>query len=101
VQPERQGEGVGSALVRDLEERVRERGGITLWLGTDDETGKTSLAGMDLYPNPLDHLAALQNVKRHPFSFYLKMGFVIAGVVPDANGPGKPDILMAKRVRRQ
>ena len=25
-------------------------------------------------------------------------GFVIVGVVPDANGLGKPDILMAKRV---
>jgi aminoglycoside 6'-N-acetyltransferase I len=33
--------------------------------------------------------------------FYRKLGFVIVGVVPDANGPGKPDILMAKRVGRQ
>jgi hypothetical protein len=27
------------------------------------------------------------------------MGYVITGIVPDANGRGKPDILMAKRVR--
>jgi len=33
-----------------------------------------------------------------PFEFYQKCGFVIVGVVPDANGLGKPDILMAKRV---
>ena len=31
-------------------------------------------------------------------ALYQKCGFVIVGVVPDANGPGKPDILMAKRV---
>jgi aminoglycoside 6'-N-acetyltransferase I len=30
--------------------------------------------------------------------FYQKLGYVIVGVIPDANGPGKPDIMMAKRV---
>jgi hypothetical protein len=29
----------------------------------------------------------------------LKVGFVIVGVMPDANGWGKPDIFMAKRVQ--
>jgi len=38
-------------------------------------------------------------VKGHPFEFYQKQGYVITGVVPDANGVGKPDILMSKRVK--
>ena len=29
-------QGIGRALVEDLEERVAERGGLTLWVGTDD-----------------------------------------------------------------
>jgi aminoglycoside 6'-N-acetyltransferase I len=90
--------GIGRALVVDLEQRVSERGGVTLFLGTDDESDMTSLAGKDLYPNVLAHLADIKNLKGHPFEFYEKVGFVLVGVIPDANGPGKPDILMAKRL---
>jgi aminoglycoside 6'-N-acetyltransferase I len=36
----------------------------------------------------------------HPYEFYQKLGYVIVGVIPDANGPGKPDILMAKSLAR-
>ena len=74
------------------------RGGSTIWLGTDDENNQTSLGGIDLYPNVLDHLANIRNLNNHPYEFYLKVGFVIVGVIPDANGPGKPDIMMAKRL---
>jgi aminoglycoside 6'-N-acetyltransferase I len=35
----------------------------------------------------------------HPYEFYKKVGFTIVGVLPDANGFGKPDIFMAKRVK--
>ena len=49
VRRDRQGQGIGRALVADLEERVRERGGHTVMLGTDDERGETSLAGIDLF----------------------------------------------------
>jgi hypothetical protein len=34
------------------------------------------------------------------YEFYQKQGYVIVGVMPDANGLGKPDILMAKSVVR-
>src|SRR5207245_1560500 len=36
VRPDRQRQGIGKALVADLEQEVGRRGGLTLWLGTDD-----------------------------------------------------------------
>ena len=98
VDPAHHGEGVGRALVADLEREVTARGATTLYLGADDEDGRTSLSDTDLYPDPLEHLAAITNPGRHPYEFYLACGFSIVGVIPDANGPGKPDILMAKRL---
>jgi len=98
VHPAHQGRGIGRALVADLEAQVRARGGLTLWLGTDDEDDMTSLSGVDLYDDLPGRLAAIRNLKGHPFDFYRRCGFVVAGVVPDANGRGKPDILMAKRI---
>ncbi len=77
---------------------MRARGGITIFLGSDDEDGMTSLAGVDLYPDVAGHIASIRNLKRHPYQFYQKLGYTIVGVIPDANGPGKPDILMAKRI---
>ena len=99
VRPDLQRRGIGRALVADLEARVRERGALTLWLGTDDETGMTTLSGGDLYPDVLEHLARIENLRGHPYEFYSKLGFSIIGAMPDANGPGKPDIYMAKRCR--
>jgi aminoglycoside 6'-N-acetyltransferase I len=99
VHPDHQGQGIGRALVADLEARVREQGGITIYLGTDDEDNMTSLANKDLYPNVVEHIAHIRNLRRHPYEFYQKLGYVIVGAIPDANGPGRPDIIMAKRVR--
>ena len=99
VSPAVQGRGIGRALVADLEEQVSQHGALTLWVGTDDEAGLTSLAGVDLYPNVWEHLAQIKNLRGHPYEFYQKLGFVIIGVIPDANGLGKPDIYLAKRVR--
>lgn len=90
--------GIGTMLVRDLEEQVRRRGGLTLYAASDDENGMTSLAGVDLYDRLFDRLQNIQNLKGHPYEFYQKLGFQIIGVIPDANGFGKPDILLAKRV---
>ncbi len=99
VRPDRQRQGIGRALVTDLEAQVQAQGAITLWLGTDDEDNMTTLAGVDLYPNVLEHARNIRNLRRHPYTFYQKLGFVIVGVMPDANGLGKPDIFMAKRVK--
>jgi aminoglycoside 6'-N-acetyltransferase I len=98
VDPPWHGQGIGRALVADFEAQVHARGGITILLGSDDETNMTSLGGADLYPDVWRHIQAIRNLRRHPYTFYQKCGFVIVGVVPDANGPGKPDILLAKRV---
>jgi len=92
------GKGIGRALVEDLEKQVKARGGVTITLGTDDENNRTSLGGIDLYPDVLHHASQIKNLRQHPFEFYQKLGFVITGVIPDANGFGKPDILMTKRV---
>jgi len=98
VQPSMQGQGVGRALVENFEEQVRQRGGLTIMLGTDDEDDMTTLANVNLYENTWEKIQSIQNLKNHPYTFYQRMGYVIIGVMPDANGRGKPDIFMGKRV---
>lgn len=98
VRKEYQRRGFGSLLVQALESEVAARGGVMIYLGSDDETGTTSLYGADLYDDTFDQLSNIQNIGGHPFSFYEKLGYKIVGVFPDANGIGKPDIWMAKRI---
>ncbi len=64
------------------------------------ENGRTTIGGRDLYPDPLLAAASVAGTAQHPLEFYRKLGFVVVGVLPDANGFGKPDIFMAKRVAR-
>jgi len=99
IQPNMQSRGIGRALVMDFEEQVRLRGGLTIVLGSDDENNMTSLSNVDLYEDLWDKIKNIRNLKNHPFEFYQKMGYIISGVVIDANGIGKPDILMSKRVK--
>ena len=98
VQPHVHGRGIGRMLVLDFEMQVRQRGGLTITLGTDDEDSMTSLSQVDLFDDPWGKVRNIRNLKGHPYEFYQKMGYIITGVVPDANGLGKPDILMSKRV---
>ncbi len=91
-------QGLGRLLVQDLERIVASKGALTLMLGTDDETDATSLSGTDLSHDLPGAIRDIRNLKSHPYEFYLRVGFRIVGVMPDANGPGKPDIYMAKRV---
>ena len=98
VAKERQFQGIGTLLVQALEEECAKRGGITIYLGTDDEFEATTLGGVDIYDNIYEKIENIQNLKKHPFEFYQKVGYTIVGVIPDANGYGKPDIMMAKRI---
>lgn len=100
VHKDHRSSGVGAALVVEVESRVRDSGALTLWVGTDDETGLTSLFDQDLYPDPLGKLKQIRNLRGHPYEFYQRLGFTLCGVIPDANGLGKPDIFLAKRVRK-
>ena len=101
VKAECRRQGIGRSLVMDLEAQARERGGITLWVGSDDENNLTTLSGIDLYPDVWEHISKIRNLRGHPYEFYQSVGFAIVGVLPDANGWGKPDILMAKRIATQ
>jgi aminoglycoside 6'-N-acetyltransferase I len=93
-----QGQGIGRALVLDLEEQVRARGGLTVLLGSDDQTDLTTLSNVDLYHDLPGKLATAHGSRPHALEFYRKLGYTIIGVVPDANGYGKPDIILGKRV---
>jgi aminoglycoside 6'-N-acetyltransferase I len=98
VRKSHQFKGVGTLLISALEKEVAKSGGITIYLGTDDEFDKTSLSNNDLYENTFAKIENIKNYKNHPYEFYEKMGFKIVGVIPDANGIGKPDIWMSKRI---
>ena len=98
VHPAKQRQGIGRALVSDLERLAQARRVLTLLVGTDDEDNQTTLSGVDLYPSIWEQVRTVRNPGNHPYEFYQKLGFAIVGVVPDANGWGRPDILLAKRV---
>lgn len=101
VHREHRRQGIGRALVAAFETEATARGALTVTLGTDDDSGMTSLAGVDLYHELPQKLAGLRDLgQRHPFLFYRKLGFVVTGVMPDANGRGRPDIYMSKPVPR-
>jgi aminoglycoside 6'-N-acetyltransferase I len=89
--------GIGTALVEDLERLIEGRGALTLWLGGDDENGETSVSGVDLYADVPGAIRDLKKLRgEHPLEFYRRLGFRVTGVVPDANGRGRPDIFFAK-----
>jgi aminoglycoside 6'-N-acetyltransferase I len=91
--------GIGRALVSDFEHEAARRGAMTVTLGTDDDSGMTSLSKVDLYADLPRHLSEIRDLGQgHPFLFYQRLGYTVTGVLPDANGLGYPDILMSKRV---
>jgi aminoglycoside 6'-N-acetyltransferase I len=97
VAPDRRMQGVGRALVDAFEDEARRRGGLTATLGTDDHYGMTSVWQADLYADLPSHISGLRDLGQgHPFLFYRRLGYVVTGLMPDANGRGRPDIYMSK-----
>lgn len=95
---EHQRRGHGRRLVREVERLAAAAGALTLTLGTSDTTGATSLSGVDLYDDTFMRLATIEARHPHPFEFWRRVGYQIIGVLPDAEGPGKPSITLAKRL---
>lgn len=90
--------GIGTELIKKFEKEVSVRGGTTIILTTEDVNNETSIGGEDLYKDIFKKLQEIKNLNKNPYEFYQKNGFIVVGAIPDANGYGKPDILMAKRV---
>jgi aminoglycoside 6'-N-acetyltransferase I len=100
VRPDFRLRGIGRALALAFEAEAARRGAFTATLGTDDDSGMTSVSDVDLYDAIPQQIADLRDLgRRHPFLFYRKLGYVVTGLMPDANGPGRPDIYMSKRLK--
>ncbi|MCL2404045.1 MAG: GNAT family N-acetyltransferase [Defluviitaleaceae bacterium] len=97
VRHDMQGRGIGKMLMTAIEEAAQQKGGLTMYLGADDELpgGETSFANVDLYDDLPTRIREFEP-GTHQAAFYMKLGYKVVGVVPDANGRGKPDIMLAK-----
>jgi aminoglycoside 6'-N-acetyltransferase I len=102
VDPRHQRLGIGSALLAAMEARARAEGVITLYLGSDDDHAGTNLYGRNLFPNVLEHAGRVEAAEKgHAITFYRRHGYQVVGLLPDVNGEGRPDIVMAKRLRNR
>lgn len=90
--------GHGQRLVSEIEQLVAARGARTMMAFTSDTVGATSLADCDLYDNTFARLAGVEIRRPHALGFWQRVGYRIVGVVPDAEGPGKPSISLARRL---
>ena len=91
-------QGIGQQLVEHAASIARAQGALTLFASTGDEVGTTNLYGQDLYSDPAGAIANLQATGRNPFKFWQKAGFRIVGLLPDAEGRGRPSIHLARRL---
>ncbi len=99
VDTRHQKKGIGRSLLEEIERIGREKGLRGIALGTDDEQFGTSLSLVSIdRSNIWDELKGIRNLGSHPYEFYEKCGYMIVGMIPDANGRHKPDIWMWKRL---
>lgn len=101
VDENHRGKGIGRRLIEALEKEIKKRGGLTVYAGSDDEDFRTSLSEPGIYEDLWDKIRDIRNYRRHPFEFYIKCGFQIIGVMPDANGLRKPDIYLGKKIENE
>jgi aminoglycoside 6'-N-acetyltransferase I len=87
---------VGRALLRTVEEAARELGMDALMIALEDEAGLTSLSGRSLFPDPLAPMTRFVPPASHPSRFLQRMGFALTGVLPEAAGPGRPELWFTK-----
>lgn len=101
VDPRRHRRGLGTRLVRDIERFATAAGALTMYLGTSDMTRATSLSGIDLYDDPISAMASFQvlDTHGHPASFWLRAGYSLVGVTPDAEAEGQPSLQFARSLR--
>lgn len=95
VDPNVQGAGIGRALLGDLEAHARRAGVSTITAGCDDH-GDFSNVGTIRAEQVAEALATVEAKRPHPLGFYRRMGYAVVGLIPNANGPGQPDIFVAK-----
>ena len=99
VAPAHQRKGHGKALVAEIERLALAQGARTMILSTADAVRATTLGGIDLFVNPLAALADIDvtdSKAGHAYQFWVKVGYSLVGVLPDAEGPGIPSIQCAK-----
>ncbi len=94
---EEQRKGFGTLLVREIEREAAARNLAGIALGADDDRFRTSLSRTDIdESNIFDELKNIRNLEGHPYEFYRKCGYMIVGMIPNANGKRKPDIWLWK-----
>lgn len=58
------------------------------------------LSRRDLYADPIGALATMTAERTHPVGFWLRMGYSLVGMIPDAERPGVPTLTLAKSPAR-
>lgn len=91
---------IGHRLLQDFEEQVRAHGGLGILLSIDVELTLPTLHEKDLSTDPWQHIISLQHLDNHRIEFFRQLGFAIVGIIPNAQGRGKPNILLERSVAR-